>query len=249
LLTALGLVAVGALAYLVTTAIVMYSRQSQAEAYYWFLILGMVVSGSCLCLILTHALRTGRVGKWETRLMSSLAIVVAAVVLLASSAIYLRTADVEPLRESDGAITYEIRDLPGGFYKSWDYASVWIYSGEPTSEWSYIIYPITGVWPLNSTALAGTVDGVDFGERELGDCWFNLEVTDIDGNARVDDGDQLKVYSQNGSFPEDEVYYVEFVVRSQLNSGIAPYNVVLGFKFSFWGFDSWVEFGPVEFAW
>ena len=244
--TVISLTIVGVFAFLATADVIVLFGPPQPEAVYWLMILGTIITGGYIGLLLNHFMLTRKV---EERLVYPMVIAVVVVVLMASCAAFVRLGDAEPLREFDGAITYEIRDLPGGFYKSWDYASVWIYSGEPTLEGNYIIYPITGVWPLNSTALTGTVDGVDFGARELGDCWFNLEVTDINGNARVDDGDQLKVYSQNGSFPEDEVYYLEFVVRSQLNSGIAPYNVVLGLEFSFWGFDSWVEYGPVEYAW
>ncbi|MCU0859904.1 MAG: hypothetical protein MUE55_04915 [Thermoplasmata archaeon] len=179
------------------------------------------------------------------------AVIVGAGILLASIAIAVNLVDEGPrnlrLDESDGAITYTVDDLPGGFYGRWDYAIVSIYSGNPTLEGNVVTYPIGGAWYLNASMLTGTAPVVgDFGSEEIGESWFVLTVTDIKGDGDVDDGDNLEISSQNGTFADDTAYYFRFTLS--YFGGIAPYYLVLGFQFTGSGFDSWVEDEPNEGA-
>ena len=174
-------------------------------------------------------------------------IAVVVVVVLASYSVLLITRQLEPLREHDGAVTYEIQNLPHSYYTIWSRAWLSIYSGEPipVEDPHLIVYPVYAGWSLNSSVLMGTQPSAhDFGARNISGAWFNLTVTDAKGDGIVGDGDCLKVHSQNGSFSEGTVYFMKFGVGGP----IAPFYVVYGFKFSSGDFDSWVEYGPVEYA-
>lgn len=180
-----------------------------------------------------------------------MALIVGAAIVLASIAVAVHlmndgSGELE-LEEYDGAITYTVDDLPGGFYGKWDYARVSIYSGTPTREGNVITYPVHGGWILNASMLTGTAPVTsDFGPVDIGESWFVLTVTDINGDGDVNDGDNLEVSSQNGTFADDTVYYFKFTLS--YFGGIAPYYLVLGFEFTSSGFDSWVEEEPNEFA-
>lgn len=180
-----------------------------------------------------------------------MALIVGAAIVLASIAVAVNLMDDGrgelELEEYDGAITYTVDDLPGGFYGGWDYASVSIYSGTPTLEGHVITYPVYGGWNLNASMLTGTAPVTsDFGPEDIGESWFVLTVTDIKGDGDVDDGDNLEISSQNGAFADDTVHYFQFTLS--YFGGIAPYYLVLGFEFTSSGFDSWVEMGPSELA-
>jgi hypothetical protein len=175
------------------------------------------------------------------------AVAVAVVIVLASYATVLVTRYLEPLRESDGSVTLEIQNLPRSYYTAWDRAWLSVYAGEPipVEDPHLIVYPIYVGWSLNSSALEGARPTVhDFGAMNASGTWFDLIVTDVKGNGVVGDGDRLKVYSQNGSFSEDTTYFMKFGVGGP----IAPFYVVYGFKFSNGDFNSWIQYGPVEWA-
>lgn len=174
-------------------------------------------------------------------------VVVVFVVVIASYALLVILEDDYRLEESDGALIYEIKDLPGGFYQIWDNAFVSIYSGERTVEDGLVSYPINGGWKPNSSMLTGMAPlAEDFGTRDIGGSWFNLTITDDRGDGRIGDGDRLRVYSLNGTFSDDTVYFMKFGASAL--GGIAPFYIVFGFEFSGDDFDSWVEWGPNEFA-
>ena len=177
--------------------------------------------------------------------------VLVAISLVAASCVVmvvLRKYDsLQELDESEGDVSYVVLDLPAGFYQVWDNAFLSIYSGEKTIDDHVISYPIQGGWGLNSSKLTGTAPVVaDFGARDLGDSWFNLTVTDVNGDGRVGDGDGLSVHSLNGTFLGDTTYFMKF--GASAFDGIAPYYIVFGFQFSGDDFDSWVEWGPNEVA-
>lgn len=195
------------------------------------------------------------IGSWKMddrfplkkRLVWLEAIAVVVIVALASYAILLVIRHNEPLREDDGAVTLEIQNLPGSYYRDWSDAWLVIYSGEPipVEDPHLIVYPFDVGWRLNSSTLMETRPAVhDFGARNANGTWLSLTVTDVKGDGAVGDGDRLKVYSQNGSFSEDTEYFMEFGVGGP----IAPFYVIYGFEFSNNGFDSWVKSGPVEWA-
>jgi hypothetical protein len=174
-------------------------------------------------------------------------IVVVAVVVVASYAMIVILKDDYHLDESDRALLFEVKDLPGGFYQIWDDAFVSVYSGERTVEGNLVSYPIYGGWRPNSTLLTGIAPSVaDFGARDIGGSWFNLAITDIRGDGYIGDGDHLRIYSLNGTFLDDTTYYMKFGASAY--GGIAPFYIVFGFEFSEGDFDSWVEWGPNETA-
>ena len=171
----------------------------------------------------------------------------AAVVVVASYAVIASLKDDYRLGESDGALVFKVQDLPRGFYQIWDNAFVSVYSGERTVEGNLVSYPIYGGWKPNSTFLTGIApSAADFGARDIGGSWFNLVITDIRGDGYIGDGDHLEIYSLNGTFLDDTTYYMEFGASAY--GGIAPFYIVFGFEFSKGHFDSWVEWGPNEFA-
>lgn len=258
--TAVSLAIVGVFTFLVTSDVIISNGPSQPKTVYWLLILGTAITGGYIGLVLTHVLSTRKVGKREGYLLYPMVIAVVVIVLLASYAVYVRLEDAEPLRESGGALTYEIQDLDNGFYRSWDNAYVWIYSGEPIVDGRTVYYPISGGWVLDSSVLTitgGPTQGdraivpksAEFGATDIGESWFNLTVTDMKGDGMVGDGDRLRIYSYNGSFSEDTVYYMELTVLVLLDALGGSYSEVLGFEFSFWGFDSWVQSEPTGIAW
>lgn len=174
-------------------------------------------------------------------------VVVVLVVTIASYAVIVILRDNYHLEESDGALIFEVQDLPGGFYQIWDNAFVSIYSGEKTVEGNLISYPIYGGWKPNSTLLTGIAPSVaDLGARDIGGSWFNLTITDTKGDGVIGDGDHLRIYSLNGTFLDDTTYYMKF--GASAFGGIAPFYIVFGFEFSKGDFDSWVEWGPNEIA-
>jgi hypothetical protein len=184
----------------------------------------------------------------RTRLAIYLVIVaVVAIVVMASYAVLVIMKDDYQLEESDGALIYEVQDLPGGFYQIWDNAFLSIYSGEKTYDGNLVVYPIQGGWGLNSSRLTGAaLIAADFGARDIGGSWFNLTITDVTGDGRIGDGDHLRIYSLNGTFSNDTVYFMRF--GASAHGGIAPFYIVFGFEFSSGSFDSWVEWGPNEYA-
>ena len=176
-----------------------------------------------------------------------IAVVVVFVVVIASYALLVILEDDYRLEESDGALIYEVQDLPGGFYQVWDNAFVSIYSGEKTVEDHLVSYHIQGGWGPNSSVLTGMAPTTaDFGVRDIGGAWFNLTITDTKGDGRIGDGDHLRIYSLNGTFSDGTVYFMKFGASAY--GGIAPFYIVFGFEFSDGGFDSWVEWGPNETA-
>lgn len=173
--------------------------------------------------------------------------VVVAIVVTASYALIAVLKDDYHLEESDGALTYEIQDLPGGFYQVWDNGFVSIYSGEKTYDGNLVVYPIQGGWVPDSSGLTGAAPiAADFGARDIGGSWFNLTITDVTGDGRIGDGDHLIIYSLNGTFSNDTVYFMKFGASAY--GGMAPFYIVFGFEFSNDSFDSWVEWGPNEIA-
>ena len=174
-------------------------------------------------------------------------ITVVAIVVIASLSLLVVPKDDYRLEESDGALVYEIKDLPGGFYQVWDNAFVSVYSGERTVEDGIVSYPTHGGWGPNSSALMGPMPTTaDFGARDIGESWFNLTIADSKGDGRIGDGDLLRIYSLNGTFSDDTLYFMRF--GASAFGGIAPYYIVFGFEFSNGDFDSWVEWGPNEVA-
>jgi hypothetical protein len=179
---------------------------------------------------------------------NALVILVIVVIVVISVWAYYRPRS-GPLSEVEGGIEYKIDSLPRGFYKTWDYVSVSVYSGEPHLEGRYIIYPIWVGWSLNSSSVCGGGPIIyDFGARNISGAWFNLTLYDFGGDWNVSDGDYITVTSFNGSLAPNTDYLLQFTTRSMLNSGIAPFYTVLGFRYSALGFDSWVETEPNEFA-
>jgi len=170
-----------------------------------------------------------------------------AVVVTAAHALAVASKDEYRLEESDGALTFEVNGLPGGFYQPWDNSFVSIYSGEKTVDDHLVSYPIQGGWGPNSSVLMGAgLMAADFGARDIGGSWFNLTVTDIAGDGRIGDGDTLRIHSKNGTFSSDTVYFMEF--GASAFGGIAPYYIVFAFEFEEGEFNSWVEWGPNEVA-
>lgn len=180
----------------------------------------------------------------------AIAVLVAISLVAASSAVMVVLRDdahLQGLDGSDGAVSYDVLGLPLGFYQVWDNAGVSIYSGEKTYDGNLVVYPIQGGWGLNSSRLTGEAPIVaDFGARDIGGSWFNLTITDVTGDGRIGDGDHLRVYSLNGTFSNDTVYFMRF--GASAFDGIAPYYIVFGFQFSGDDFDSWIEWGPNEYA-
>ena len=178
-----------------------------------------------------------------------IAVAVASIVLIGYAVLLidLEFGEVYRLDEADGALTFEVHDLPGGFYQVWDNSGVSIYSGEKTLDGNIVRYPISGGWGPDSSSLTGAAPTeADFGARDIGGSWFNLTVTDSRGDGMIGDGDRLRIYSMNGTFSDDTVYFMRF--GASAFEGIAPYYIVFGFEFAGGDFDSWVEWGPNEIA-
>lgn len=189
-------------------------------------------------------------GKAKKRIALAVLAVVVIVVLSVISIWADHRSRGGPLSRVDGGMEYKVKDLTGGFYRSWDYVWVSIFSGESHSEGNDVVYPISVSWRLNSSMLSAAGPKVcDFGGRNIGGAWFNLTVRDLGGDGKVSDGDCLTVTSSNGSFARNTDYFLDFTARTMLNSGIAPFYTVLGFRYSMLGFDSWVEAEPNEYAW